>query len=91
MLGVVHLRKFASEMGEVKILPEPIITGRHLIDLGLKPGPKFKEILRALMDMQFEGEIQSVEDGLHLVKSMVGDFKKLFLCIYRLYLHKENK
>ena len=73
MFGTTHLRKFASEMGEVKVLPAPIITGRHLIDLGLKPGPKFKEILRTLMDMQLEGEIQSVEDGLHIVKSMIGD------------------
>lgn len=73
MLGTSHLRKFASEMGEIRILPEPIITGRHLIDLGLKPGPKFKEILRMLMDMQLEGEIQSVEDGLHIIKSMIGD------------------
>jgi tRNA nucleotidyltransferase (CCA-adding enzyme) len=36
--------------------PQPILLGRHLIELGLRPGPQFGEILAAAFDAQLEGE-----------------------------------
>ena len=71
--GVKFLKEFVIKMGDRIILPKPFITGKHLIDMGLKPGPKFKEILTFIMDKQLEGEVQSFEDGLHIVKSMIGE------------------
>lgn len=35
-------------------LPKPIVTGKDLIDLGIKPGPIFKEILDKAYDKQLE-------------------------------------
>jgi tRNA nucleotidyltransferase (CCA-adding enzyme) len=36
--------------------PAPLIMGRDLIALGLRPGPAFGDILRAAMEAQLEGE-----------------------------------
>lgn len=44
--------RFAAE----PVLPEPMVKGRDLIALGLKPGPAFKRILQDLYDRQLEGE-----------------------------------
>lgn len=44
-----------------KELPKPIITGKDLIGIGLKPGPKFKIILDKMMDAQLEGFLTSKE------------------------------
>lgn len=47
------LKEFSTEQ-IMTGLPKPIITGKNLIDIGLKPGPQFKEILEKCMDMQLE-------------------------------------
>ncbi len=51
-----------------QIRPEPLITGRELIELGYVPGPRFKEILSAVEDAQLEGTAQNREEAVELVK-----------------------
>jgi tRNA nucleotidyltransferase (CCA-adding enzyme) len=41
--------------------PAPILLGRHLIELGLEPGPKMGEITRAVYEMQLDGRVLDVE------------------------------
>ena len=43
--------------------PEPILKGRHLIDLGLVPSPKFKQILDAVYEMQMDNQVQDLEQA----------------------------
>jgi len=50
-------------------LPEPLVTGRDLIAMGLIPGPHFKIFLDNAMDLQLEGKdkdfiIKEIQDGL---------------------------
>ena len=52
--------EFASE----PLIPPPLITGRDLIALGLKPGPRFKEILEAVQSRQLEGKLRTPEEAL---------------------------
>jgi len=61
---VEKLKTFEPE----EIRPPRIITGRHLIDLGLKPGPRFKEILTDIEDKQLEGLITDQEKALEYVR-----------------------
>lgn len=42
-------------------LPEPLLRGTDLIELGHRPGPLFREILDRAFDAQLEGEITTVE------------------------------
>lgn len=40
--------------------PEPILKGRHLIELGLEPSPKFRQILDAVYEMQMDNQVQNL-------------------------------
>jgi len=44
--------------------PEPILMGRHLIELGLEPGPLFKAILDAVYEMQLDGKISNLDEAI---------------------------
>ncbi len=43
--------------------PPPLITGEDLKQLGLKPGPQFKQLLDALRDAQLNGEVRTFEES----------------------------
>ena len=47
--------------------PRPLITGRDLIQAGYRPGPGFKQMLRAVEDAQLEGAISTAEEALRLL------------------------
>src|SRR5437868_12892322 len=57
--------EFANEL----IIPPPLVTGDDLIAMGLKPGPKFGEILEAVETRQLEGALKDREEALAWVKS----------------------
>ena len=44
--------------------PQPILMGRHLIELGLQPSPQFKRIIESVYELQLDGKITSVEEAL---------------------------
>ncbi len=52
--------------------PAPILLGRHLIEMGLQPGPRMGEITRAVYDMQLDGRVQTLEDARSMVKKMLS-------------------
>lgn len=43
--------------------PAQILKGRHLIELGLEPSPRFKKILDAVYEMQLDGKINNLEEA----------------------------
>jgi len=45
--------KYYKKFGEKPIVP--VITGKHLIDIGLTPGPEFSVILKKYYNLQLEG------------------------------------
>lgn len=49
-----------------QIRPVPLINGRDLIAMGHKPGPAFKEVLRAVEDAQLEGRVTRRNEALRL-------------------------
>ena len=57
--------EFASE----PLIPPPLISGEDLKKLGMKPGPKFKEILDAVSTRQLEGTLRTSEEALAWVRS----------------------
>jgi tRNA nucleotidyltransferase (CCA-adding enzyme) len=54
-----------------KKAPDPILMGRHLIALGLQPSPLFKEILDAVYEMQLDGKVTNVEEGIAQARLMI--------------------
>lgn len=65
------LEEYTSE--EVK--PDPLIGGQDLIELGLKPGPLFSEILAKVEDLQLERVLGSREQALEFVDKEYGTRK----------------
>lgn len=61
------LRK-REEFANEPIIPPPLIRGDDLIALGMKPGPKFGEILEAVETRQLEGELKDRQQALDWVK-----------------------
>lgn len=43
--------------------PAPILLGRHLIELGVAPGPRMGEILRAVYELQLDGAVTTLEEA----------------------------
>ncbi len=65
--------KYTNEPEE-PAMPEPFITGYDLISIGLKPGPKFKEILDLIMDKQLEGLLDSRLEAILFLQDMTVPF-----------------
>jgi poly(A) polymerase len=61
------LRK-RQEFANEPVIPPPLVRGDDLIALGLKPGPKFGEILEAVETRQLEGTLKTREEALDWVK-----------------------
>ena len=61
------LRK-REEFANEPIIPPPLVRGDDLIALGLKPGPKFGEILEAVETRQLEGTLKDRNEALDWVK-----------------------
>jgi poly(A) polymerase len=61
------LRK-REEFANEPIIPPPLVRGDDLIALGLKPSPKFREILDAVETGQLEGTLRTHEEALEWVK-----------------------
>jgi len=52
--------------------PAPLLLGRHLLALGLPPGPRVGEILRQVYEKQLDGEITSVDAGIAEARRLLG-------------------
>jgi len=61
-----------EEFANEPIIPSPLVRGDDLIALGLKPGPKFGEILEAVETRQLEGTLRTREEALDWVKHEYG-------------------
>ena len=67
------LQAKAIEFAAQPLIPPPLVTGRDLIQLGLAPGPRFKEILEAVETEQLEGRILDRQPALDYLKSLAAE------------------
>ena len=66
---------FIEKVRELEIekkAPDEILMGRHLIELGLTPGPQFKKILNAVYEMQLDGLIKNLDDAVIEAKRLIS-------------------
>jgi len=57
-----------EELDEQEIRPEPLLTGRDLIEMGYEPGPVFSEILHHIEEAQLQGEVAEKEAAKSIVR-----------------------
>lgn len=51
--------------------PEPLLLGRHLLELGVQPGPRMGELTRAVYEMQLDGRVRTLEDAIREARKLV--------------------
>lgn len=62
----------AEEFANEPIIPPPLVTGKDLIEMGLKPGPSFRNLLEEVQNRQLEGSLTERSEALNYVRSMVS-------------------
>jgi tRNA nucleotidyltransferase (CCA-adding enzyme) len=51
--------------------PAPVLLGRHLLALGMKPGPRVGEILKAVYEQQLDGKVTTLEEAVASAKDLL--------------------
>jgi len=51
--------------------PDPLLLGRHLLELGIEPGPRMGEITRAVYELQLDGRVRSLDDAIEEAKKLI--------------------
>jgi poly(A) polymerase len=64
------VQRFLVETPPEKVYPPKLVTGDDLKDMGLVPGPRFREILMAVEEAQLEGRLHDRESALQFVRSI---------------------
>ena len=62
----------ARDLGVQHAPPEPLVKGRHLLALGVSPGPRVGAILKQVYERQLDGSIATVEDGVALAREILS-------------------
>jgi tRNA nucleotidyltransferase (CCA-adding enzyme) len=62
----------ARRLGVEHQPPEPLLLGRHVLALGVRPGPRVGEILKQVYDRQLDGEITTVEGAIDAAKQVLA-------------------
>lgn len=62
----------AKELEVEKGAPAPILLGRHLLEMGLTPGPKMGEITREVYEMQLDGRVRTLEEAKAAAHDILG-------------------
>ena len=62
----------AQELEVAQRPPAPILMGRHLLELGLSPGPRVGEITKAVYEMQLDGRVVTLDDAKAVAKTILS-------------------
>jgi len=62
----------ARQLGVEHKPPRPILLGRHVLELGLTPGPRVGEIVKAIYEQQMDGTVATLEQAIAAAKRLLG-------------------
>jgi poly(A) polymerase len=65
-----YVQQFLVETPAEKVYPPKLVTGDDLREMGLIPGPRFREILLAVEEAQLEGRLSDRESALQFARSI---------------------
>ena len=62
----------ARELSVESQPPPPILLGRHLLEMGLEPGPRVGEITKAVYEMQLDGRVTDLDQAKSVAKTLMS-------------------
>ncbi len=62
----------AKELAVEQRAPAPLLLGRHLLALGLSPGPRIGAITRAVYEMQLDGRVGTLNQAREAAKNLLS-------------------
>ena len=68
-------KKIAAIANENQIFstpPEPLLTGRHGIELGIAPGPELGKLMKECFEAQLDGAFATLEEGKRYLKNLIA-------------------
>ena len=65
------LWRAAAEYDLLEAAPQPYLTGKMLMDLGVKPGKQMGDIIKASFELQLDGKIANAEAALAWAKEII--------------------
>lgn len=68
VIGIDNI--FANLKDEIEGRVKPIVQGRHLIELGIEPGPNMGAILKEVYEHQLNDGFSSLEDGIAFASTL---------------------
>ena len=61
----------ARALGVEHAPPEPIVKGRHLLGLGVPPGPGMGKLLKEVYERQLDGRVTTLDEGLAAARELL--------------------
>ena len=62
----------ARALGVEHAPPTPLLLGRHLLNLGMAPGPRVGLILKAVYEQQLDGRVSTVDEAVSAARDLIG-------------------
>jgi len=61
----------AKELAVEQRPPAPILLGRHLLEMGLSPGPKVGDVTRIVYEMQLDGRVRTLDEAKEAARNLI--------------------
>ena len=69
--GIQWFLDRARALGVEHAAPEPIVKGRHLLELGVPPGPAMGKLLKEVYERQLDGRVTTLDEGLATARELL--------------------
>ena len=63
-----QMRMMAKELKVQRGAPQPLLLGRHLLEMGYQPGPQMGDILKSAFEAQLDGQFDTLEAAIQWVR-----------------------
>jgi len=69
--GIRWFVERARALGVEHAAPDPIVKGRHLLGLGVPPGPGLGKLLKEVYERQLDGRVTTLDEGLAAARELL--------------------
>lgn len=70
--GIEWFAARSRELGVQHRPPDPILLGRHLLALGMSPGPQMGIVLRDVYERQLDGRITTLDEAIEAARTLIS-------------------